>query len=182
MIKISDEDLVEQILSGKRKAFETLVERYQKTIFNVAYRSTKNYDDSQDITQAVFIKAFENLPNFNPTYRFFSWLYRIAVNESINYINQRKQLKRLDGEVITDNTSLDEKFAKEELTNEIQNALMEIDMNYRIVIILKHFQSCSYKEISYILDIPEKTVKSRLYSARQMLKVVLQKKGAIYYD
>lgn len=182
MIKISDGDLVKQVLSGKRKAFETLVERYQKTVFNVAFRSTKDYDDSQDITQAVFIKAFENLSTFNSTYRFFSWLYRIAVNESLNYVNQRKQLKPLDEEIVSENTGPDEKYREEELTNEIQSALMEIDVTYRIVIILKHFQFCSYEEISYILDIPEKTVKSRLYSARQMLKDVLQKKGATYYD
>jgi RNA polymerase sigma-70 factor (ECF subfamily) len=182
MIKISDEDLVKQVLSGKRKAFETLVDRYQKTVFNVAYRSTKNYDDSQDIAQSVFIKAFENLSTFNPTYRFFSWLYRIAVNESINYTNQRKQIKSLDDDIVGEGTRPDEKYREEELTNEIQSALMEIEMNYRIIIILKHFQYCSYKEIGYILDIPEKTVKSRLYSARQMLKEVLQKKGAIYYD
>jgi RNA polymerase sigma-70 factor (ECF subfamily) len=182
MIKISDKDLVKQVLSGKRKAFETLVERYQKTVFNVAYRSTKDFDDSQDITQTVFIKAFENLPNFNPTYRFFSWLYRIAVNESINYINQRKQLKSLDENIGDENAGPDQKYHEEELTNEVQSALMEIDMNYRIVIILKHFQYCSYKEIGYILDIPEKTVKSRLYSARQMLRDVLQKKGVTYYD
>lgn len=181
MVKISDEDLVQQVLSGKRKAFETLVDRYQKTIFNVAYRSTKNYDDSQDITQTVFIKAFENLKGFNPAYKFFSWLYRIAVNESINHVNQRRHVQSIDEDYISKDKTFDEKNHESEISKTIQNALLEIDMNYRIVIILKHFQECTYKEISYILDIPEKTVKSRLFTARQLLKDVLQRKGAILY-
>lgn len=182
MIKTSDETLVQQVLSGKRKAFETLVERYQKTVFNVAFRATKNYDDSQDIAQAVFIKAFENLPNFNAAYKFFSWLYRIAVNESINYLNQRKHTKSIEDEFVSDEKTPDESHEENEVSNQIQDALLEMDVMYRIVIILKHFQYCSYKEISYILDIPEKTVKSRLFTARQLLKDILQRKGAILHD
>lgn len=182
MIKTSDEDLVEQVLSGKRKAFETLIDRYQKTVFNVAFRATKNYDDSQDITQAVFIKAFEKLPNFDAKYKFFSWLYRIAVNESINYIKQKKQAKSIEDEFISDEKTPEDTHQENEVNNQIQTALLEMDVIYRIVIILKHFQYCSYKEISYILDIPEKTVKSRLFTARQLLKDILQRKGAILHD
>lgn len=182
MIRTSDEDLVQQVLFGKRKAFETLVERYQKTVFNVAFRATKNYDDSKDITQAVFIKAFESLPNFNATYKFFSWLYRIAVNESINYLNQRKKTKSIEDEVVSNERTPEETHEENEVSNQIQAALLEMDVTYRIVIILKHFQYCSYREISYILDVPEKTVKSRLYTARQLLKDILERKGAILHD
>ena len=182
MIKISDEDLVQQVLSGKRKAFETVVERYQKTVFNVAFRATKNYEDSQDITQAVFVKAFENLQNFDATYKFFSWLYRIAVNESINYVKQRKQAKSIEDEFISDGRTPEDIHQEDEVSNQVQAALLEMDIMYRIVIILKHFQFCSYKEISYILDVPEKTVKSRLFTARQLLKDILLKRGAILHD
>ncbi len=182
MLKTSDEDLVQQVLSGKRKAFETLVDRYQKAIFNVAYRTTRNYDDSEDITQTVFIKAFENLRSFNPSYKFFSWLYRIAVNESINYVNQRKQVQSINEEFVSQDKTADEKSHENEISKTIQNALLEMDINYRVVIILRHFQDFSYKEMGYILDIPEKTVKSRLFTARQLLKDILQKKGAILYD
>lgn len=182
MLKVSDEELVQQVLSGKRKAFETLVDRYQKIIFNTAYRTTRNYEDSQDITQTVFIKAFQNLQGFNPSYRFFSWLYRIAVNESINFVNQRKQVQSIDEGLISQDKTIEEKGHENDISKAIQSALLEIDINYRMVIILRHFQDCSYKEMGYILDIPEKTVKSRLFTARQLLKEILQKKGAIIYD
>lgn len=177
MNEADDTTLVRRCLEGNKNAFGALVAKYQKPIYNAAYRMTKGYDDAADITQAVFIKAYEKLELYNPKFKFFSWLYRIAVNESLNFLKQRRQNEGIEGTMRSGDKLPDEILNDTELGEKIQNALMEIEMNYRLVIILKHFQNFSYKEMSRILDIPEKTVKSRLFTARQMLKDVLIKKG-----
>jgi RNA polymerase sigma-70 factor (ECF subfamily) len=171
-----DWNLVQDCVNGDNKAFESLVDRYQKVIFNIAFRMTKDSDESADITQSVFIKVYENLDSFNASHKFFSWLYRIAVNESLNHIKQGKNLDNLDNNFISNEKSPEQVVNENEKSNEIQQALLKIDVNYRIVIVLKHFQDFSYKEIGEILDISEKTVKSRLFTARQLLKDILLKK------
>lgn len=169
-----DAALVRECLAGNTKAFEALVDKYQKVIFNVAYRMINNYDDAEDITQSVFIKVYEKLNIFNPKFKFFSWLYRMAVNESLNYLNQKKRTEILNADsIVSKEKTPEEIYTELELSEKIQDALMELDPDHRILIVLRHFQDCSYKEMSYILDIPEKTVKSRLFTARQLLKTVL---------
>ncbi|MGA3244717.1 MAG: sigma factor, partial [Bacteroidota bacterium] len=76
----NDKDLVKRCLSGDQKAFEILLERYQKPVFNIALRVLSNTDDAADVTQATFVKAYEKLNSYDNRYKFFSWLYRIAVN------------------------------------------------------------------------------------------------------
>lgn len=182
MIANDDTNLVQECLAGNTKAFEALIDKYQKTIFNIAYRMTDNYDDAEDITQAVFIKAYEKLNSFNPKYKFFSWLYRIAVNEALNLMNQQKRLSELEADFITTEKTPEEIYEELELSERIQDALMEIDLEHRVLIVLKHFEGFSYEEIAYILDISEQKVKSRLFTARQMLKDVLIKRGIVGHD
>lgn len=182
MIEHDDKNLVKQVLKGEKKAFEGLVDKYQKPIFNAVYRMVQNFDDAEDITQRVFIKAFESLDVYNIRYKFFSWIYRIAINESINFINQKKRKEELSDDLIFREKTPEEEYIESELNEKVQEALMFIDPNYRILIVLKHFQDCSYKEMSYILDIPEKKVKSRLFTARGLLKDVLITKGTITND
>lgn len=177
MIKDEDVVLVEQCIKGKTQSFELLVEKYQKTIFNVALRFCGNYDDAADITQSVFIKAYEKLNRYNPKYKFFSWVYRIVINESINFINQKKRQQELDKNIIVNEDSPEKIYNHVELEKQIQEALMSLDPNYRILILLKHFKNCSYNEISEILGLPEKKVKSRLYTARQLFSKILIGKG-----
>ena len=74
---------------GDRKALDSLVRRYERPVYNAAYRMLGNPDEAADVTQTVFLKAFENLDRFNPKYKFFSWIYRIAINESINQLKKR---------------------------------------------------------------------------------------------
>ncbi|MFQ5771566.1 MAG: RNA polymerase sigma factor [bacterium] len=182
MSEQTDVMLVMQCLEGNTRAFESIVDKYHKTIYNVALRMVNDHQDAEDITQSVFVKAYENLKSYNPNYKFFSWLYRMAVNETLNFINQRKRLEELNHSIISKNKSPSEKYDDIELSENIQNALMDLEIDYRVVILLKHFEEFSYKEISYILDIPEKTVKSRLFSARQLLRDIVVKKGLVAND
>ena len=169
--------LVRQCLDGDRKGFETLVDKYQRTIFNLALRVTNDCATAEDVAQSAFLKAFEGLKSFNPRYKFFSWLYRITVNEALNAVSQRKQTERLNEEQLLEERGPEETLARNETSDRVQDALMKLKVDHRVVVVLKHFQELSYVEIGQILDIPEKTVKSRLFSARTVLKDILVKKG-----
>jgi RNA polymerase sigma-70 factor (ECF subfamily) len=177
MIEREDATLVQQCIEGNKKAFEALVERYQKPMFNVALRIINDHEDAADVTQAAFVKAYENLNQFDPRYKFYSWLYRITVNGSLNFINARQRFEGLDGGIPSHDKSADEVFAEEDTARNIQQALMKLNPDYRAVIVLSHFRDLSYKEMSDVLGIPEKKVKSRLFTARQLLKNILVKEG-----
>lgn len=172
-----DAILVQQCLDGNKKAFETLVERYQRQIFNLALRYTADAVDAEDIVQSVFVKVYEKLHTFDPRYKFFSWLYKIAVNESINFLNRKKNLERFNEDLHSRNNVEEESYPDHEVNRKIERALLELKPEYRIVVVLNHFQDLTYKEIGYILDIHENKVKSRLFSARKKLRSLLMKKG-----
>jgi len=168
-----DLDVIQRYLSGDRGAFEHLVDRYQKTVYNVALRMVNDTDDAADITQNVFIKASEKLDSFNPKYKFFSWIYRIAVNESLNFVESKKKNERLSQDIVADGKSPEDTLQDEYLAKTVEEGLTRLTNDNRIVIILRHFQDLSYDEIGFILDLPVKTVKSRLFTARQCLKKIL---------
>jgi RNA polymerase sigma-70 factor, ECF subfamily len=125
----------------------------------------------------VFLKVIENLHNYDPRYKFFSWIYRIALNESINCLKKQNRLDPLDWEPVSDTSGPEEQTGSEQVSQGMQTALMTIKAEYRTVIVLKHFVDCSYQEIGQILNMPEKKVKSRLYTGRQLLKEALTKSG-----
>ena len=173
MSKTDDTKLIERCINGDRKAFETLLVQYEKPVFNAAYRMLNSRDDARDVTQTVFLKVFENFDRYDPSRRFFSWIYRITLNESINWIGKSKRLEPLQHEAVDDSKGPEQEVESANVSESVQAALMSIKPDYRTVIVLKHFLGCSYIEISEILEIPEKKVKSRLYSARQLLKDAL---------
>jgi RNA polymerase sigma-70 factor (ECF subfamily) len=174
MNKPDDTDLVRRSMKGERTAFEALLIKYEKPVYNAAYRMLASSDDAKDVTQTVFLKAYENLGRYDPKFRFFSWIYRIALNESINCLNSRNRTEELAGEPATETEGPDEATDTAQQSRRIQSALMKIKPEYRSVIVLRHFHEFNYLEIGEILDIPEKKVKSRLYSGRQMLKEALE--------
>lgn len=177
MNKPDDNKLMERCLGGDRQAFETLLVRYQKPVYNAAYRMLNSPDDARDVTQTVFLKVFEHLDQYDPKRRFFSWIYRITLNESINWLKKENRLDPLEGDMADDGRGPETEAGNEQLMRGLQAAMMTISPDYRAVITLKHVLGCSYLEISQILEIPEKKVKSRLYSARQMLKETLIERG-----
>jgi RNA polymerase sigma-70 factor (ECF subfamily) len=158
---------------GDRQAFAELVDRYEKPVFNIALRMVHDRNDACDVTQTVFSKTLENLRNFSSRHRFFSWIYRIAINESLNLLQNRKRQPLPLLEVQDQGMSPEEKAQAGELRKIVRRTLMGIKTEQRAVLILRHYLNLSYREIGKVLDIPEKTVKSRLYSARQQMKCVL---------
>ena len=173
MSKPDDTKLIERCIKGDRQAFEALLIQYEKPVFNAAYRMLNSREDASDVTQTVFLKVYENFDSFDPSRRFFSWVYRITLNESINWLSKQKRLEPLQHETAADSKSPEQEVDSAQLSAAVQAALMTIKADYRSVVILKHFLGCSYMEISDVLEVPEKTVRSRLYSARQLLKIAL---------
>jgi RNA polymerase sigma-70 factor, ECF subfamily len=177
MSEPDDKDLVRRCLGGDRNAFETLLERYQKPVFNVALRILSSTDDAADITQATFVKAYEKLSSYSDKHKFFSWLYRIAVNTSLNLLEQKKRSDLLGDQEVPQDSQVEEELNAAERIERLEAAILNLPVDYRVVIVLRHFHDLSYEEIGTILEIPEKTVKSRLFTARRMLKEILLRTG-----
>lgn len=163
-------------LAGQETAAAELVDRYQRLLFNVALRMLGNVQDAQDVTQTVFGNVFASLETYDPTYRFFSWIYRMTVNESLNAIKQRKAMVSLDGEMdLPSAPSVDEQAKDAE--ERLGKALLGLKPDDRSVVVLKHISGLSYEEIGEVLHLPVKTVKSRLFTARERLRLVLVAQG-----
>ena len=174
MVSNRDPELIKRCQHGDRKALNELVDEYQRPVYNAAYRFLGNPDDAADVTQTVFMKAFEHIGQYDPKYKFFSWIYRIAINESINQIKRTKKVQPLDEQMVSGGETPEDAAQAVDVSREVQKMLMHLQENYRAVVVLRHFSDCSYQQISDILHIPEKTVKSRLYSARQLMKGFLE--------
>jgi RNA polymerase sigma-70 factor (ECF subfamily) len=174
-----DELIVQACLSGERKAFEVLVERYEKKLYNAAYRIVGDSEDAMEATQSAFVKAYERLGSFDTSQRFFPWMYRILINESLNIVNRRKRYDEIDSRFPVTGRNPEEKFGDDEMARHLQAAVRALKPDYRVIVALRHYQGFSYKEISDILGIPEKTVKSRLFTARQQLREMLVRRGIV---
>lgn len=177
MDKDPDATLVRACTNGDRAAFETLVTRYERVIFNLAMRMLRHPDDARDVTQTTFLRVFEKLDQFDFDYKFYSWIYRIAINESISFLNGRQRFAPLDAEAVDEGGGPHEAYGTAQRCARIQAALMKLSPDSRAVIALRHFTECSYHDIAVILGIPEKTVKSRLYTARHALRDLIDADG-----
>jgi RNA polymerase sigma-70 factor (ECF subfamily) len=174
-----DATLVRRCRDGDRAALEQLVMRYQKPVFNAALRLLRDSEDARDVAQTTFLKVFEHLGDYNPSYKFYSWIYRIAINESLNALGSRKPCEGLNGEEADTAPGPDRQLEGEQTGQAIEEALMRIKPELRAVVVLRHFMHLSYQDMGDILLLPEKTVKSRLYSARQLMRDRLLQRGAI---
>jgi len=167
-----DRVLVARCLAGDISAFEPLVVRYQRVLFGVSLRLVGNYEDARDATQNAFVRAFEHLESFDPERRFFSWIYRIAVNESLNLRRARKPLEEVPEAMSVAGGQL-EAVEGRERADWVEQAIGQLSEDYREVVVLRYFGDFSYGEISEAVGVPEKTVKSRLFTARQRLADLL---------
>lgn len=177
MERDDDPVLVQRCRQGDRAAFAELVARYQGPIYNAAYRVLGNPEDASDIAQGVFLKIAERLDGYDSRFKFFSWIYRIAINESLNVLRSRRHDEPLDTETELpgpESANPEWKASQAELSRRIQGALMGMKADDRVVVTLRHFSGCSYAEIAQVLEVDEKTVKSRLFEARRRLRLLLK--------
>lgn len=178
MAEGTDQELVDRCRQGDRVAMRELVEAYQRQVFNAALRLLGSPDDAADVVQNTFLKVFENLGNYDGRYRLFSWIYRIGVNESLDQLHRRRRLQPLDDEELDETDGPEDEIASAMLVRRVQSGLLALAEDYRVVLVMRHFSDCSYQQIAEVLDLPEKTVKSRIYTARQQLKDWLAANGA----
>ncbi len=162
-----DRALVRRYLNGERAAGDELVNRFHRSVFNVALRMLGNVQDAEDVTQTAFGNAFAALDSYDPKYRFFSWIYRITVNESLNALKGRRDAISLDGNF---DVPAPGGASESDAEYRVARALLELRPDDRAVVVLRHFVSFSYEEISDVLEVPVKTVKSRLFTARERLR------------
>ena len=176
-------DLVKRARRGDLQAYDELVQRYQQRIYATIYHMTANHEDANDLAQDSFIKAFQALKSFRGGSSFYTWIYRIAVNKTINFLKQRKNkhhfsLNDLDFNtennpdlvaLISDKTPHRE-VGLTELQKKLNEALMKLSEPHRMVVVLHDVQGQSHDEIAEIMDCNIGTVRSRLFYARQQLQ------------
>ena len=176
-----EEDLdriaVERCLEGDPDAFGELIVRYQRPVFNTVLHMVGDAEDAREVCQQAFMKAFEHLASYDRDRKFFSWIYRVAVNESINWLKARRPHEELDEHIETPRANPAQQFEELEVWRDLHEEILRLEPNYRAVVILRHFVHFSYDEIAEILKLPEKTVKSRLFTARQLLREALEARG-----
>lgn len=173
---ISDADYVQKLQRGQTDAFEALIRRHEKTIFNLVYRMLGDYDEAAETSQEVFLSAYRAIGSFRGDANFSTWLYRIAINHAST---RRKSLNlRQQRNVSIDNTEPmrdpqpgpAESLEKKEIRDTVQRALGTLSEDDAAVILLRDLQDVPYDEVAQVLDLPVGTVKSRLHRARQALK------------
>lgn len=157
-------------------AFAAMFRAYDRRIYYTAYRFLGSREEAADITQEVFLRAWKNFESIDPARPVFPWLFRITKNLCINRANRKSGSEAgLEfPELQAGSESVEREVTERESVTEIRAAVMALPEKFREIIILKHYDECSYDEMAEILDIPKGTVMSRLFNARKMLKNKLE--------
>ncbi|GAB54452.1 RNA polymerase sigma-70 factor, ECF subfamily [Glaciecola punicea ACAM 611] len=182
----TDQELVKQVQSGNKNAFNLLVVRHQNKVMNIVSRYVKNSGDVADVTQEAFIKAYRALPNFRGESAFYTWLYRIAVNSAKNYLTSQsrkppasdvdaQEADFYDGsDALKENASPEKTLLSEELQTKLFAAIESLPDDLRAAITLREIEGLSYEEIAAVMECPVGTVRSRIFRAREAIdKVIL---------
>jgi RNA polymerase sigma-70 factor (ECF subfamily) len=169
--EVEDRDLIGKARRGEVEAFNLLVSRWEKRVFNYLLRLVSNREDALDLSQDVFLKAYQNLPKLDDPDRFSAWLFRIAHNEAFSLLRKR----RPEGELTSEPQSSEPgaRLFPIELSLAVETALGRLNDDQREAVLLKVYQGFKFEEMAEILECPVSTVKSRLYTALDLLKTTL---------
>ena len=181
--RVLEGDLVRRARHGDLRAYDELVKRYQERIYATIYHMTSNHEDANDLAQESFIKAYSALKSFKGGSSFYTWLYRIAVNKTINFLKQRKNKYHLSLDDLDFNAEHDPDLVAlvshktpqrdaglSELQKKLNEALLKLSEPHRMVVVLHDVQGVSHEEIAEIVGCNIGTVRSRLFYARQQLQ------------
>lgn len=179
--KVPEKRLIALAKEGDMEAFESLVRKYQRSIYYLCHRMSGAHQSADDISQETFIKAYFSLFTFKDGMNFFTWLRKIAVNNNLNYLktNKREELLGEKENVIPDNASStnqelpQDKLQRNRLEQKFKEALNALPVDQRVIFVLRFYENLSYKEISQTLNMPNGTVMSRLNRARKKLKALM---------
>lgn len=186
----ADLELLNAVLEGDATAYRGLVEKYQGRVYSMVYGMVRNREDARDITQEAFVKAYRSLSTFRLESSFYTWLYRIAMNLSIDFVRKRKRRETggFDDSIATrdgDGGIADihheegpsRQLERKELFGRIMDAMEKLPEDQRQVILLRELEGLQYKEIADVMGVPEGTVMSRLFYARKKLQKLLAGDG-----
>ena len=178
----NEQELISRLKEGQQEAYRQLIRRYQSKLTNIAYSITLDNEESMDIVQDVFLKVFKNIRSFKGNSKLITWMYRITINESLNWQRKWKRRFRWQHDSIEDenlsNRDLlkkdefgpEESYRKKELEKILNQGLNKLPEDARAILILKESEDLSYDEIAKLMGINKGTVSSRLFYAREKLK------------
>jgi len=177
----SDQQLVERVQAGDKRAFDLLVLKYQHKIISLVGRYVKDHHEAMDVSQEAFIKAYRALPNFRGDSQFYTWLYRIAINTAKNYLVSRsRRPPDVDVEaneygdygsadVMADVDTPENLMARDQLQDKVFSTLDKLPDDLKTALTLREFEGMSYEEIAQVMDCPVGTVRSRIFRAREAI-------------
>lgn len=181
---MTEAEIIEKLQAGNEQAFKTLVEQYQKPVVNTCFGILHDKDDAEDVAQEVFIEVFRSVKNFRADSKISTWLYRIAVNRSLNFLRdnkKRKWFQSFEDAVKSQNTRLEKLTAENhedagfnlensQRANMLHEAMNALPKNQKIAFTLNKYEDLSYKEISQVMDLSVSSVESLIHRAKKSLQ------------
>jgi RNA polymerase sigma-70 factor (ECF subfamily) len=181
--QMTDEEIVGRVRGGETRLFEELVRRHQDQVFGMALRFVGVPADAEDLAQEVFLRVHRGLEGFKGEAKLATWLYRITFNLCSDWLRRNRRPERRTtaieraGEMADPRADLEEGLLHAEERDRVRSAIDRLDEKYRSVVVLLYYQKLSYEQIAAVLEVPVKTVETRLYRARRMLREGLEKAG-----
>jgi RNA polymerase sigma-70 factor (ECF subfamily) len=176
----TDQNLIKLSIKGNKSAYEAIVLRYQKLVYNVVFQLVKSKETANDVTQETFVKAYKALPTFRENLALRPWLLRIATNSSLNALRGAKSVESLDylledspGAEPVSKTNLESEVENRILKEQLNQALNELKPIHRHIFLLRYQHDLSYEEISAVLEEPVSTVKSLLFRVRNKVRLLI---------
>jgi len=177
-----EENLIKKVKKGDRNAFAELVDLYKDKVYKVSYRMLGNRQEAEDVAQETFLRVYANIDSYDPSYKFSTWIYRIASNLSIDQLRKRKQIYSLDKQVegteglewhdrLSDpGQGPEDQLLTGEIQGQVQEAINSLTPKYRSIMILRYLEDLSLNEISEVLKLPVSTIKTRIHRGRETLR------------
>lgn len=181
-----DQQLVERVQKGDKRAFDLLVLKYQHRILGLVVRFVHDPHEAQDVAQEAFVKAYRALGNFRGDSAFYTWLYRIAINTAKNYLVSRNRrppssdvdagdAEFFDGDhALKDIESPERMMLRDEIKSTVQHSISQLPEDLRVALTLREFEGLSYEDIATVMKCPVGTVRSRIFRAREAVDKALQ--------
>lgn len=168
-------EIVKKIKNGNREAFSEIVKLYRNQVAALAYKVVNDYDDAADVVQDVFVKTSQNIWRYDENKKFYTWLYRITLNASIDYLRKHRRHQHEAIDEVRDRADShaatpDAVYRKEQLNQHLSEAIASLTGKQRSAFILRDIDGCHIKHVSDIMNMPEATVRWYLYRARQTVK------------
>jgi RNA polymerase sigma-70 factor, ECF subfamily len=187
--KLDDKELAARACEGRQWAFRELLTRYERPVFSLVFRMVRDRELAEDVAQEAFVKAFNAIHSYNPSYKFSSWIFKIANNMAIDRLrkkeldtvsihgspNARSQDEEEESRITltAQDETPDQYTENRELGNQIEEAMGHLRPEYRTAVLLRHVEGHSYQEVAHIMEVPVGTVKTFIHRGRSELKELL---------